>query len=161
MAQEIEKKFLVAGDGWRVAADGSPIVGTPFNQGYLATEPERNVRVRTEGERGTLTIKSKGEGSGSLVRREFEYEIPRADVEQILAFCKPTPIEKTRYRVRHGDHVWEIDEFHGANDGLLVAEIELSVPDEPFARPDWLGDDVTDDPRYLNANLVETPFSTW
>lgn len=161
MGQEIERKFLVAGDAWRAGADGTPIEGTPFRQGYLATEAERNVRVRTEGERGTLTIKSQAAEGGSMVRREFEYEIPRQDVVEILGICLPTPIEKTRYRVEHAGHVWEIDEFHGANDGLLVAEIELDAVDEAFERPAWLGAEVTDDPRYLNANLVEAPYSTW
>lgn len=161
MGQEIERKFLVTGDAWRRDADGEPIEGTAFRQGYLATEPERNVRVRTEGARGTLTIKSKSADGDSLVRREFEYEIPREDVVEILSFCLPTPIEKTRYRVEHAGHVWEVDEFHGSNDGLIVAEIELESADEPFERPDWVGDEVTDDARYLNANLVASPYSTW
>lgn len=154
MATEIERKFLVTGDGWRHGATGIAI-----RQGYLAASPAVAVRVRTRGERAFLTVKG---GASARVRSEFEYEIPRADAETMLdALCPPPLIEKTRYSVRFADHLWEIDVFAGDNAGLVLAEVELAAADEPVALPPWVGAEVTDDPRYLNANLARRPYRTW
>jgi adenylate cyclase len=154
MAREIERKFLVTGDAWKSGA-----AGVRFRQGYLSTEKARTVRVRTEGARGVLTIKGPTAG---VSRLEFEYEIPQADADRLLDdLCLRPLVEKVRYRVAAGRHVWEIDEFLGDNAGLVVAEIELGSADEPFERPAWLGREVSDDPRYFNANLVRAPYRTW
>ena len=154
MPEEIERKFLVIGDGWRDAA-----VGTRFRQGFLSTEPERTVRVRVAGARGSITVKGKTVGAK---REEFEYEIPLQDVERMLdGLCKRPFIEKVRYTLSVGRHVWEIDVFEGENAGLVVAEIELASEDEAFEKPDWAGEEVTDDPRYFNSNLVAKPFRAW
>ncbi|MEM7135942.1 MAG: CYTH domain-containing protein [Myxococcota bacterium] len=154
MGQEIERKFLICDDGWRARA-----TGTRFRQGFLSTEPERTVRVRLAGAVGTLTIKGRTVGA---TRSEFEYEIPVHDAEFLLDnLCRRPLIEKVRYVTAVGPHTWEIDVFEGENDGLVVAEIELATEDEPFERPAWLGDEVTDDPRYFNANLVQMPFREW
>lgn len=155
MAEEIERKFLVRNDSWRASVRKS----TPFHQGYLCTETERNVRVRTKGDKAVLTIKGKAEG---LRRLEFEYAIPMSDAETILdTLCLPTVIQKTRHLVDHGGLVWEIDEFAGANEGLVVAEVELESEDQQVDLPPWVGDEVSDDPKYLNANLVSRPFNQW
>lgn len=154
MGVEIERKFLVRGDGWREAADP----GTVFKQGYLCTTAERTVRVRLAGDRAWLTIK--GESRGAR-RAEFEYAIPPADADQLLALCAPTVIDKTRYRVPHAGHTWEVDVFAGANAPLVVAEVELAHEDEAVRLPGWLGDEVTGDPRYQNSQLSERPFATW
>ena len=154
MALEIERKFLVVGDGWRAGAEG-----VPYRQGYLATEPERNVRVRLAGPKAKLTIKGQDQG---IARIELEYPIPVEDAELLLdRLCHRPLIEKTRYKIEHAGHTWDLDEFHGDNAGLIVAEIELGSEDEAFERPPWAGDEVTHDPRYLNANLVSLPFSRW
>jgi adenylate cyclase len=154
MPAEIERKFLVINEHWKRTA-----AGTPFRQGYLSTVKERTVRVRTEGSRAVLTIKGLTTG---IRRAEFEYEIPVADAAQMLDdLCERPLIEKTRYRVTVGAHVWEIDEFGGDNRGLVVAELELRHADETFDRPEWLGREVSDDPRYFNANLVRHPFTRW
>ena len=154
MGREIERKFLVAGDGWRATGPGCRL-----RQGYLCIELERSVRVRVAREAAWLTIKGRGSG---VTRLEFEYPIPPADAERLLAeLCLQPIIDKTRYEVRHGEHLWEVDEFHGANAGLVVAEIELQDEAEHFPRPDWLGEEVSSDPRYLNANLVHAPFCGW
>lgn len=152
MGREIERKFLVRNDAWR---SGDP-EGQQLRQGYLVAEPDRSVRVRVrDAAAAMITVKGASRGA---VRAEFEYPIPLDDAEQILAsLCIEPLIEKTRYRVDHAGHTWEIDCFHGANHGLVVAEIELASESEPFERPDWLGPEVTDDPRYLNANLVRNP----
>ena len=154
MGQEIERKFLVTNDTWRTKASG-----THYRQGFLSTEPERTVRVRVAGDRGTLTIKGKTIGA---TRPEFEYDIPREDAEQLLdTLCQRPLIEKVRYLLREGPHTWEIDVFEGDNAGLVVAEIELQREDEAFERPPWLGEEVTHDPRYFNASLVHKPYSRW
>ncbi|MEM8929916.1 MAG: CYTH domain-containing protein [Acidobacteriota bacterium] len=158
MAQEIERKFLVVGDAWRDAGDG----GTAFRQGYLSTDPERNVRVRTKGTKAVLTIKGKARGAAGLTRAEFEVELLFDDAEAILdGLCLRPIIEKVRHRVEHGGLVWEIDEFSGDNAGLVVAEVELESEEQAFDRPAWLGEEVSDDSRYLNASLVERPYSQW
>ncbi|MBW1907265.1 MAG: CYTH domain-containing protein [Deltaproteobacteria bacterium] len=154
MAEEIERKFLVSGEAWRETAEG-----TRYRQGFLSTEPERTVRVRVAGPRGSITVKGKNVGAR---RAEFEYEIPVADAERMLdTLCQRPLIEKIRYTLAVGPHTWEIDVFEGSNAGLVVAEIELSREDEAFERPEWVGDDVTDDPRYFNSNLVANPYGTW
>ena len=152
--QEIERKFLVGNDSWRPGASG-----TRFRQGYLSTDPERTVRVRLEGDRGVLTIKGPSRG---ISRAEFEYPIPAAEAATLLdTLCLQPLIEKTRYRVEHGGHLWEIDEFAGDNAGLVLAEVELSSEDEQVALPPWVGMEVSNDPRYFNANLARHPFSRW
>ena len=154
MGEEIERKFRVRGDAWRAQA-----TGTSIRQGFLSTDPERTVRVRVAGARGTLTIKGKTLGAR---RAEYEYDIPASDAARMLdTLCKRPLIEKERFTLRAGSHVWEIDVFAGDNAGLVVAEIELEAEDEKFETPSWLGEEVTDDPRYFNANLVKNPFTSW
>ena len=154
MATEIERKFLVIGEDWKALA-----AGVPYRQGYLSTDKARTVRVRTVGDRGTLTIKGPTRGT---VRLEFEYTIPIGDAARMLdELCEPPLIEKRRYRIPAGPVTWEVDEFTGVNAGLVVAEIELASADQSFDRPAWIGDEVSDDPRYFNANLVRHPYSTW
>lgn len=153
MAQEIERKFLVNDESWRGAA------GTLYRQGYLSTDPERTVRVRLEGSRGVLTIKGPTRG---LARAEFEYPIPAAEAAALLdSLCLRPLIEKTRYRIDFAGHTWEIDEFAGDNAGLVLAEVELASAGEAVELPPWAGKDVSDDPRYYNANLVHHPFRSW
>ncbi len=160
MAHEIERKFLVRSDAWRAAASRSGVTGVRIRQGYLSTSDTRSVRVRTAGEGATLNVKGKKVGPRAS---EFEYSIPLGDAIQMLGeLCRRPFIEKTRYDIPGPDgHVWEVDEFHEENAGLVVAEIELSHEDQTFAHPQWLGEEVTDDPSYLNTNLVERPFTTW
>ncbi len=154
MATEIERKFLVEGDAWRRLA-----AGDEFLQGYLSTVKERTVRVRVVGDRGQLTIKGITVGA---TRTEFEYEIPVADARHMLAeLCERPIIEKTRYRIDWNGVTWEIDEFSGVNEGLVVAEVELEHEDEQIVLPDWIGEEVTDDPRYFNANLIAHPYTSW
>ncbi|GAA5784436.1 CYTH domain-containing protein [Chitiniphilus shinanonensis] len=153
MATEIERKFLLRHDGWRGQVSRSVRIA----QGYLCTDPERTVRVRLKGERGFLTIKGRNEG---IARAEFEYPIPHDDAEALLRLC-PQVLDKTRHLLQADPHTWEIDEFHGDNAGLIVAEIELPAVDAAFARPDWLGDEVSHDPRYFNSNLSRHPYSRW
>lgn len=150
---EIERKFLVRGDAWRRLAEG-----VPFRQGYLQTRP-CTVRVRTEGNKGVLTIKGPSQG---LSRREFEYEIPVEEAELMLdTLVGQPPISKRRYTVPYKGFVWEIDEFFGENEGLIVAEIELSDEAQPFEKPEWIGEEVSGDRRYSNASLSVLPFSRW
>ena len=154
MGKEIERKFLVKGDSWRAGAHGKR-----YRQGYLSTVKERTVRVRVAGEQGFLTVKGITVGAS---RAEYEYEIPLADANQMLdALCERPIVEKTRYRLPQDDIVWEIDEFEGDNRGLIVAEVELKDEHQSYPKPDWLGEEVTGDPRYFNANLVAKPFTTW
>jgi adenylate cyclase len=153
MGKEIERKYLVTGTQWKEAA-----TGTLYRQGYLNSQKERVVRARTMGEKAALTIKGITVGA---TRLEFEYEIPLDDCNQLLELCEQPLIEKTRYKVEHGGLIWEIDEFHGVNDGLIVAECELESEDQAIDKPAWVGDEVTSDPRYYNSNLIANPFSTW
>ena len=154
MAKEIERKFLVRGNTWR-GQDG----GKRYRQGYLSTVKKRTVRVRTTGDKGFITIK--GESVGAT-RSEYEYEIPLADANEMLdRLCERPLIEKTRYRVSHEGLVWEIDEFERDNRGLIMAEIELKDETQSVTLPGWIGQEVTGDPRYFNANLVANPFSQW
>lgn len=154
MGVEIERKFLVQGDAWK--ALGEPVF---FRQGYLSSQKERTVRVRIEGDRAVITIKGKSVGA---VRGEWEYPIPVQDAAELLdGLCEQPLIEKYRRKITNGAHVWEVDEFLGANAGLVVAEIELRAEDEAFDKPEWVADEVTDDARYYNSNLVMHPFSNW
>lgn len=155
MATEIERKFLLSNDSWRAQAGQSEIM----RQGYLAGSKHASVRVRISGDQANLNIKSATLG---VSRQEYEYSIPLDDANEILDTLVDGPlIEKTRYYVTHGAHVWEIDVFDGDNQGLVVAEIELEHPDETFVRPDWLGEEVSGDSRYYNVSLVRHPFKDW
>lgn len=150
---EIERKFLVTGTGWKDGAKAQKI-----SQGYISKDEKTVVRVRTKGEKSFLTIKA---DRGEISRLEFEYEIPNEDCEKMLAELCGDAISKTRYKVEFAGKIWEVDEFHGVNDGLIMAEIELNAVDEAFEKPDWAGPEVSDDPRFFNANISENPFSTW
>ncbi|HSN23937.1 MAG TPA: CYTH domain-containing protein [Methylomicrobium sp.] len=155
MALEVEHKFLLANAEWRQQIEYSEV----FKQGYLSSQPTSSIRVRVCQHRAWLNIKSATIGSH---RHEYEYEIPLADAEEILMhLCSKPLIEKTRHFVRHGGNLWEIDEFEGANQGLLVAEIELDEIGQSFDKPSWLGKEVTDDLRYYNNNLAMHPYSEW
>ena len=154
MAKEIERKFLVKGDAWRALAKG-----TTYRQGYLNSAKERTVRIRTAGAQAFITIKGMTVGA---TRSEYEYEIPLGDAKEMLETLAEKPlIEKTRYKIPVGNLTWEIDEFLGENTGLIVAEVELKGADQTFDKPVWLGDEVTNDPRYFNANLIKNPFTRW
>lgn len=154
MGVEIEHKFLVKGDAWKT--QGEPVL---IRQGYLSSHPERVVRVRIYGDEAFMTIKSKAVG---ISRGEWEYPLPVADAREFLdQLCEQPIIEKTRTRIDHAGFTWEVDEFLGVNAGLVVAEIEVPAEGQAFDKPDWVGDEVTDDPRYLNSNLISRPFSSW
>ncbi len=155
MAQEIERKFLVQGN-YKAFSKKS----TRITQGYLSSVPERTVRVRIKGDKGFITIKGIGNASGAS-RYEWEKEIPVSEVDELLKICEPGVIDKTRYLVEAGAHTFEVDEFYGDNDGLVVAEIELSSEDETFEKPQWLGQEVTGDAKYYNSNLMKNPFKNW
>ena len=154
MGVEIERKFLVEGDAWRTQGEA-----TLLRQGYLSLDPARTVRVRIDGENAFLTIKGKSVGAS---RGEWEYPIPVPDAAELLdGLCQQPLVEKFRHRIASGPHTWEVDEFLGANAGLMVAEIELASEDEAFEKPDWLGREVTGDARYFNSNLIRQPYSQW
>lgn len=155
MAIEIERKFLVENTLWQVHV----ISRTQIKQGYIATEKNATVRIRIAKGRAMLNIKSATVG---IQRSEFEYDIPIEDAEALLEKVAIRPIiEKTRYKVQCGDHVWDLDEFHGENDGLIMAEIELTSEDEAFVMPEWAGEEVSSDPRYYNSNLIQHPYHLW
>jgi CYTH domain-containing protein len=154
MGKEIEKKFLILNNDWRHLGTGEP-----YCQGYLNSEKERTVRVRTIGDRGILTIKGPNLGG---VRLEYEYDIPFNEAQEMLhELCRKPLIEKTRYKIPFKGFIWEVDEFKGENAGLIFAEIELQHEGQEFAKPSWIGKEVTDDSRYYNANLVKNPYSNW
>ena len=154
MGVEIERKFLLIGDAWRTL--GAPVL---LRQGYLSSDPDRTVRVRVEGSAGTMTIKGRSVGA---TRGEWEYPIPLADANELLErLCEQPLVEKYRRRVDFGDHVWEVDEFIGANQGLVVAEIELDSEEEAFDKPEWIGTEVTGKRQYYNSSLIARPFSSW
>ncbi len=155
MGLEIERKFLVINDRWKAGVESE----SALKQGYLAAQPGLAIRVRIDGDRAQLNIKGGTEG---IRRSEYEYEIPLADAEEMLAnLTTGNIIDKTRYRVRCGDHLWDLDLFHGDNDGLVVAEIELESETESFVLPDWAGEEVSGDARYFNANLIQHPYRDW
>ena len=157
MAQEIERKFLVEGDAYRALAFDSSRIA----QGYMSSTGGRTVRVRIRDQRAFLTIKGPS-ADGGLSRYEFETEIPLADARDLLAICEPGIIQKTRYLVRAADdHVFEVDEFYGDNEGLVMAEVELQRPDEPYVKPDFIGREVTGDRRFYNSHLRHYPFRLW
>ena len=155
MNYEIERKFLVDGDYKSEAHTHYRIV-----QGYLSSVPERVVRIRINNDTAYLTIKSTVSDS-EFTRYEWEKEIPVEDAQEILKFCEQEIIEKTRYLVNVGAHLFEVDEFYGSNQGLVVAEVELESENEEFERPDWLGEEVTSDSRYYNSMLVKNPYCEW
>jgi adenylate cyclase len=155
MAIEIERKYLVKSMDWKVKADA----GTRLLQGYMANTEKVAIRVRIASKQAWLTLKS---ASSGIRRLEFEYPLPVADAKQILdEFCLGQVIHKTRYRLPLGGHVWEIDVFHDVNEGLVLAEIELKNEQENFTLPDWIGQEVSGDKRYYNANLSQNPYSGW
>jgi len=155
MGQEIERKFLLRDDSWRAWADA----GTRFRQGYIVGAERASVRVRIEGESANINIKSATLG---VERQEYEYPIPLADALELLdTLCEQPQIEKTRYHVPYGNHLWEVDVFAGDNAGLIVAEVELAAPDEPFVLPPWAGAEVSHDTRYYNVCLVKHPYCEW
>ncbi len=155
MAMEIERKFLVDKSRWTPSSKGDSI-----RQGYLSKEPERTIRIRIRNDKGFITIKGKNDEEG-LSRLEFEYEIPTQDAEAMLKLCLRPVLEKTRYVENIDGHVWELDEFYGDNEGLLVAEIELSSKDEKFTKPEWILEEVTGDARYYNSSLLSNPYKLW
>ena len=154
MAQEIERKFLVADPSFL-----KPLTGSQIKQGYIAGKERSAARIRIRDSGAFLTLKSETRG---ITRSEFEYEIPLADAEEMLeTLCAPPHIEKTRYVVEWKRHTWEIDVFHGGNEGLIVAEIELATADQAFEKPPWLGREVSQDARYFNSNLAHCPYGDW
>ena len=154
MAHEIERKFLVDVATWKPAN-----MGTLFRQGYLSSHKERVVRVRIEGTEAKLTVKGATQG---VTRVELEYPIPLYDAELMLrTLCEQPLVEKTRHKELHGGKLWEIDVFHGENDGLVMAELELTAEDQAYETPPWITREVSDDPRYYNANLITAPYTSW
>ena len=154
MAREIERKFLVTADSYRELAQG-----THYRQGYLNSQKERVVRIRTIDDQGFITVKGITKGA---TRLEYEYEISVSDANEMLnELCEQPIIEKHRYKIPMDGFVWEIDEFHGENEGLTVAEIELESEDQEYPKPDWIGEEVTGDARYYNSNLIANPYKNW
>ena len=155
MAQEIERKFLVIGEFKSSAFAQSHIV-----QGYISSARGRTVRVRIRNGRGYLTIKGASNESGTS-RYEWEKELSLHEAEELMKLCEPGVIDKTRYLVRSGEHIFEVDEFYGENEGLIVAEVELNAEDEAFVKPSFIGQEVTGDVRYYNSQLMKKPYTTW
>ena len=153
---EIERKFLVISDAFKKEA----FTQNRIAQGYLSSVPERTVRVRIKGEKGFLTIKGISNESG-LSRFEWEKEIPVEEAKKLLLLCEKGVIDKTRFEVKSGNHIYEVDEFYGENEGLIIAEIELSSENETFEKPSWLGEEVTNDKRYYNSYLSNHPYKNW
>ena len=156
MAQEIERKFLVTSDAYKKES----VKRTRITQGYLSSVPERTVRVRIKGDKGYITIKGECNESGTS-RYEWEKEIPVAEAEELLQICEPGVIHKTRYEVNVGRFTFEVDEFYGENQGLVVAEVELLNENDRFDKPEWIGAEVTGDVRYYNSMLKKKPYTTW
>ena len=156
MAVEIERKFLVKNEQFKTLADKQ----TRIVQGYLSSAPERTVRVRIKGDKGFLTIKGIGNESGAS-RFEWEKEISVEEAKSLLEICEPGVIDKTRFLVAAGSHTYEVDEFYGENQGLVVAEVELESEDEAFEKPEWLAEEVTGDAKYYNSMLMRNPFTKW
>ncbi|MCG7990803.1 MAG: CYTH domain-containing protein [Candidatus Thiodiazotropha lotti] len=155
MALEIERKFLVINGKWKDSVVSEAVI----KQGYLATTDHATVRVRVDGDEANINIKGRTVG---ISRREYEYPIPLEEAEELLDhLVSGAAIDKVRYKVRCGDHIWDLDLFHGANQGLVMAEVELSRVDERFVMPEWAGEEVSGDTRYYNANLVKHPFREW
>lgn len=156
MAQEIERKFLVKDDSYRKMADSS----SRIRQGYICSIRGRTVRVRIRDTKGYLTIKGPSNASGTS-RYEWEHELPLDEAEELMRLCEPGMIDKTRYLVKVGNHTFEVDEFYGDNEGLVVAEVELKSEDEAFERPDFLGEEVTGQVKYYNSFLMKVPYNRW
>lgn len=156
MAQEIERKFLVKSDAYKLAS----FKNTHIVQGFLSSVPERTVRIRIKGEQGFITVKGISNESG-VSRYEWEKEISIKEANELLSICEPGSIEKTRFDVEFGKHIFEVDEFYEENEGLVIAEIELSSEDEVYKKPDWLGLEVTGELKYYNSMLVKHPFKRW
>jgi len=156
MAQEIERKFLVKNEDFKKEAFNE----TKIVQGFLSTVPERTVRIRIKGNKGYITVKGIGNKSG-VSRYEWEREISVEDATDLLKISEPGVIDKIRFNVKSGGHTFEIDEFYGENDGLIVAEVELDSEDEDFVKPSWLGEEVTGQVKYYNSMLMKTPYKTW
>ncbi|MGB5393925.1 MAG: CYTH domain-containing protein [Lutimonas sp.] len=156
MGQEIERKFLVKNTDFKSLAEKV----TEIRQGYLSSVPERNVRIRINGDLGTITVKGIGNETG-VMRYEWEKEIPIEEAKALLEICEPGKIEKERYLVKQGDHLFEVDEFKGENEGLIIAEIELDSEEEEFVKPDWLGKEVTGLIKYYNSELLRNPYKNW
>jgi len=155
MPTEVERKFLVRDASWRAGA----VRAERYRQGYLANTPRASVRVRVAAERAWLNVKS---ATLDVTRDEYEYRVPLADARQMLeGLCEGAVVEKTRYFVPHGEHTWEVDVFEGDNAGLVVAEVELRDRDEVFDYPPWVGEEVSDDPRYYNVCLARHPYKAW
>jgi CYTH domain-containing protein len=152
MGTENERKFLVTGAGWRQGA------GVAYAQGYLNRDPQRTVRVRIAGDRAFLTVKGASNGA---TRAEFEYEIPLEDASKLMELSDGPVVTKRRRVIEHAGSTWEVDEFEGENAGLVVAELELESENQAYAKPDWLGREVTDDPRYYNSSLAANPYHRW
>ncbi|MEN8154492.1 MAG: CYTH domain-containing protein [Acidobacteriota bacterium] len=154
MGKEIERKFLITGEAWKDLAKG-----ILYRQGYLSTVKERTVRVRTIDDKGYLTIKGITTGA---TRAEYEYEISASDANEMLDnLCEKPIIEKNRYKIEYEGLIWEVDEFFGENNGLIVAEVELTSEDQSIKKPEWIGEEVTGDPRYFNSNLIKNPYTKW
>jgi CYTH domain-containing protein len=154
MGKEIERKYLVKNEDWKKLAEG-----VYYKQGYLSTVKERTVRVRTIGEKGFLTIKGVTVG---VTRSEFEYAIPADEANQMLDnLCEKPIIEKLRAKIAYKGLTWEIDEFHGENEGLVVAEVEIQDENQQIELPEWVGEEVSGDPRYFNSNLIKHPYTKW
>jgi len=153
MASEIERKFLVSDLSCVAGSEGLRIV-----QGYLSKDPERTVRVRLAGEQAWITIKGRSKG---ISRAEYEYPIPLEDAKDLLGLCLPSVIDKTRHCIDFSGHVWEVDVFHGANEGLVVAEVELASENERPELPPWVDLEVSSDPRYFNSRLASAPYGAW
>ncbi len=154
MGKEIEKKFLLKNNAWRSLSKG-----TMCRQGYLNSSRERTVRIRIIDDRGFLTVKGI---TRDAERMEYEYEIPMIEAETMLnTLCEKPLIEKIRYRIEYRGFVWEVDEFLGSNKGLVLAEVELKSKAQHFEKPEWIGEEVTEDPKYFNSNLVRNPYSKW
>ena len=152
--QEIEHKFLVTSEKWKKKS-----TGIHYKQGYLTIDKTRTVRIRLEGEISKLTIKGEKKGPSG---KEFEYKIPYKDAVYMLEYlCLQPLVEKLRYKIKYDGFIWDVDEFLGENEGLVIAEIELESEGQKFNKPDWIGENVTDDPKYKNANLVKNPFKNW
>jgi CYTH domain-containing protein len=155
MALEIEHKYLIRKDLWYAVHKPE---GINIRQGYLLSDPGKTIRIRISGGNAFLTIKG---ATHNASRAEYEYPIPADDAENLLQLCTVPIIEKFRYRIEYAGKMWEVDEFFGENEGLIIAEIELSFPDQTYDKPGWIGEEVTSDPRYYNSYLAANPVSGW
>jgi len=155
MPIEIERKFLLSNDTWR----DEVVKSSRIRQGYMGIIDKASVRIRIQGDKANINVKS---ATLDIRRMEYEYEIPLDEAEEMLdQLCNQPQIDKTRFIVKRDGHVWEIDEFYGDNEGLVVAEVELGSEDEAVIKPDWIGEEVTTDPRYYNVSLIKHPFKEW